>query len=62
MELIDRGKAMNLIARIDDPALRYMDQRSRSAYAAGIARALAVLQSMDSIHLPEPTTEEGLDG
>ena len=62
MELIDRGKAMNLIAQIDEPALRLMSQNARSAYAAGIARALAVLQSMDSIYLPEPTTEEDLDG
>lgn len=58
MELIDRGKAMNLIAQIDEPALRLMSQNARSAYAAGIAKALFVLQSMDSVQIPDPFTEE----
>lgn len=56
MELIDRGKAMNLIAQIDDPALRLMSQKARLAYASGIAKALFILQSMDSVQIPDPFT------
>ena len=48
MSLIDRSKAMYLIAHCDSLFVRDMNRIQRSAYASGIAQALFIIQSMDS--------------